>query len=104
MKIGRRDLIRGAALLGPASAIANLTFTSSILPAHAARVSDLFPQRPPVGGENMGRVAFRIDGWECNDEIAIDRSRIPTRDSAHLTLLDHEVWIGINQSWRATWR
>jgi hypothetical protein len=104
MKIGRRNLIRGAAFLGPASAFANLTFASSIMPTHAARVSDLFPQRPPVGGEDVDRVAFGINGWECYDEITIDRSRIPSPDSAHITLPDHEVWIGINQSWRATWR
>ena len=104
MKIGRRNLIRGAAFLGPASASANLTFAPSIMPTHVARVSVLFPQRAPVGRDDINRVALRINGWEYYDEIAIDRSKLPSPDSEQLTLPDDEVWIGINQSWRATWR
>lgn len=104
MKISRRSVIRNVALLGPASAVVNLSLLSSTMAGHAAVLAGPSPRRPPADGAGMGRVVFRIDGWDRHDETAIDRSITPSPDAAVGTLPDHEVWIGVNRSWRAAWR
>jgi hypothetical protein len=104
MKISRRNFIQGTALLGPASAVVSLAFLSPPTLTHAAVVAGPFLLRPPADGADMSRVVFRIDGWDRHEEIAIDRSIAPSPDSVDDTPPDHEMWLRINQSWRATWR
>jgi hypothetical protein len=84
--IGRRTLIRIAALAGasPALAVPNA-------PPSTARTRSA---PSPFAGDATC-VAFKIDGWEGRrDGVAGNRNV----ESAT------EAWISVNRSWRAAWR
>jgi hypothetical protein len=40
-------------------------------------------------GANENSIRFKIDGWDCYDSEVSN---------------ENEVWLRINQSWRAVWR
>jgi hypothetical protein len=86
--IGRRTLIRIAALAGASPALA----APSAPPTTARTRSALSPF---AGDPDATCVAFKIDGWEGRrDDVAGNRNvESPT-----------EAWISINRSWRAAWR
>lgn len=98
MAIGRRTFIRDVLVVGSAPALANVT----LVPAHAA--PGPLVRQPVSSGAGMDRVVFKIDGWDRYGKIAFDRSTNPSLDCVHNTISNHEVWIAINRSWRATWR
>lgn len=85
--IGRRTLIRIAALAGASTAFeASIVLPSSSRPHLAA------------GGTDATRVMFKIDGWgSCDDGATGD----PTAASIETAL---EAWISVDRSWRAAWR
>ena len=80
--IGRRTLIRIAALAGASTAFA----ASIVLPSSS---------RPDT---DATRVMFKIDGWgSCDNGATGD----PTAASIETAL---EAWISVDRSWRAAWR
>jgi hypothetical protein len=104
MKIGRRDFIGGAVLVGPASAVRHVALLSSTKPIRAAPMSEPLPCRPSGGGLDMSSVVFGVQGWDCYDQIAIGGPTTSRTNYADNALPGHQVRIGVNQSWRATWR
>ena len=82
MIINRRIFIQ-TALVG-APALKARTAWKPLPPCHA------LPSSAQVGGHGTdpNQVVFRIDGWDCCDDIA-------AKD---------QVSIRINQSWRTAWR
>jgi hypothetical protein len=87
MAIGRRTFIRRTLLAGSAPALASVAFE----PAHA-----ISARQPAASGAGVGRVVFKIDGWDRRDTLPA----VPPDNSPP----DHHVWIAVNRSWRAAWR
>jgi hypothetical protein len=79
MMIDRRAFIHCAALFAAAPRLAVLAPLSS--PARVPLVNE--------AGADGDSVVFKIDGWDaCDTEVSSG----------------NEVWLRINQSWRAAWR
>jgi hypothetical protein len=56
------------------------------------------------GKRDIRNIAFKIHGWDRHDDSACDGSRTSlSRPVAGDSNAD-EIFISINQSWRATWR
>lgn len=88
MRMNRRTFILGSSLIAATPALASVIKTSvnprsSDLPATVAWPSDV-----PVTATAAYDVPFKIDGWEPREEAAADV----------------QLWLSINQSWRANWR
>ena len=80
MMIDRRTfIIQGATLLATAPALA------VVLPGSSAAQTPLMTG----AGTDETSILFKIDGWDaCDAEVSTG----------------NEVWLRINQSWRAAWR
>jgi hypothetical protein len=104
MIIGRRTFVRNTALVGAASAIANLLSLSSIVISRAALLPGSSSPQLDAGGTDMNSVVFKIDGWNRRDGIAIDGSTTSSSDPTTNVSPGDRVWISINQSWRTAWR
>ncbi len=89
--IDRRTFIQGAAFIGATPAIAALFSLLSPAQRHLSPVSSRLPQTAETE-MNANSIVFKIDGWDCGADTALDRS------SATMVL------IRISQSWRTTWR
>ena len=86
--IGRRTLIRIAALAGASPALA----------APGAPLSTARPRSAPfpfTGETDATCVAFKIDGWEGRRDSVAGNLNVESAT---------EAWISINRSWRAVWR
>ena len=101
MIVDRRTFLVRAALVVAGVALANLSPTLSTVQAHASLLPN--PRRASMATDRNS-VVFRIDGWDCCDDIAIDGSKIASADFASNDPPGDPVWIRMNQSWRATWR
>jgi hypothetical protein len=104
MIIGRRTFVRNTALVGAASALANLLSLSSIVMSRAALPPGSLSPQLDASGADMNSVAFKIDGWNRRDGIAIDGSTRSSSDPTTSVRPGDQVWISINQSWRTAWR
>jgi hypothetical protein len=98
--VGRRSFVRNTALVGAATAIANLIPLSSIVLSHAASPSGS-PSQLNTAGTDMNSVLFKIDGWNPRDADAVST---PSSDPGINVAMEDAVWISINQSWRTAWR
>jgi hypothetical protein len=90
--IDRRIFIQGTALVGstPAFAAALLSASPSL--------------RWSEGGADAARVVFKLHGWDRHADAASNSAMKSAPDSAYNSPHDEPVWIGVNRSWRATWR
>jgi hypothetical protein len=104
MRIGRRTLILGAGVAATASALANFLSFSSTALSHASRLPDPLLSQLPAGGTDIGCLVFKIDGWDCRDDIAIDGAMIGSTDPVTDGSAGEQVLISINRSWRTAWR
>jgi hypothetical protein len=86
--IGRRTLIRIAALAGAPPALAAPIARPSTTRSRLAPASS-------AGDTDVMRVAFKIEGWEGRRD---DAAGSPNVESGT------EAWISVNRSWRAVWR
>jgi hypothetical protein len=103
MKIDRRTFI-ATALGATAATVANFTSRSSTVQARTSLPPCLLKRELVASGMDRNCVVFKIDGWDCCDDIAIDGSKIASADlMTHDPTADH-VLIKINQAWRTTWR
>jgi len=97
--IRRRAFVQKTALAALAPAIGDLL---CLLPAPSRAA---LPVAQVSGRENEDDgqspdVSFGINGWDFRETVAMNGSAISASDSTP----DARVWIGVNQSWRATWR
>ncbi len=88
MSMNRRTFILSTGLVAATPAFARVLTTSpntesTVLPRAVSSQLDL-PATEAAGYD----LPFRINGWEPREEMAADE----------------RMWIGINQSWRASWR
>lgn len=88
MRMNRRTFILGSGLIAATPALASVIKPSvnpgsSDLPAAVASPSDV-----AVTATAAHDAPFKIDGWEPREEAAADA----------------QLWLSINQSWRANWR
>jgi hypothetical protein len=104
MIIGRRTFVRSTALVGAASAVANLLSLSSIVLSQAAMQPGVSPLPPDAGVTDANSLIFKIDGWSSCDDVLVNSLPTPLSDSATNTGPSDQVWISINQSWRTAWR
>jgi hypothetical protein len=104
MLIGRRTFLRNTALLGTATAVANLLSLSSIVVSHAALLPCSLSPQLDAAGADMNSVVFKIDGWKRNDAIALDGTTKTSSELATNVASGDQVWISINQFWRTAWR
>jgi hypothetical protein len=81
MIVNRRIFIQGA--------LATTTF-GALLPSSASQAShaSLRPSQAPGSGTDSNEIVFKIDGWDCCDDVATN----------------NQVSIKITQSWRTAWR
>ena len=104
MTISRRIFVQGTALVAIAPALTNLLSLSSITQSHASPLpGSLLPQLAP-GGTDMSCIAFKIDGWDRCEDIAIDGASVTSPDPMTHGPDGEQLFISINQSWRAAWR
>jgi hypothetical protein len=97
--IRRRTFVQKTALAALAPAIGDLL---CLLPA-PSRAALPVAQVSGRGKEDDGRLAdvsFGINGWDFRETVAMNGSGVSASDATS----DGQVWIGVNQSWRATWR
>jgi len=104
MIIGRRAFVRNTALVGAASALANLLSLSSIVISHAALLPGSLSPQLDTGGADVNSVVFKIAGWNRCGGIATHGSTTSSSDPATNIAQVDQVWISINQSWRTAWR
>jgi len=85
MTMQRRDFLMGTAIVVSEPALG--LFASLASSGQQARVlpEALQPQVAVTGGKSNGAV-MKIHGWEINDSN------------------DDDVFVSVNQSWRANWR
>jgi hypothetical protein len=101
--IGRRALIRIVALAGTSPVLAVPMASSSTTRPNAASPDQSSP-RLRAGGTDVTGVAFKIDGWESYGDVATGNRQVTSIDSATPATPAQEVWISVNNSWRAAWR
>lgn len=104
MNMTRRTFILSSGLVAAAPALASVLATapnpeSSMLPSAAG-----LQPAPPVTQTAGYDLPFRIDGWEPRPEIAPGDAQTASPNAAIQPPADEQMWISINQSWRATWR
>ena len=104
MKIDRRKFIRGTAVAGLVPTLAKFMLPLSSLSAHAAVPLDLSAHRLPAGDANVNGLAFGIDGWELKRPVELGDPQMPSALNASDASPTEQVWIGVNQAWRANWR
>ena len=88
MPMDRRTFILSSSVMAATPALASMIKKSansglSDLPATVA-----LPSGVPVTATATYDISFKIDGWEPREEVAADE----------------QLWLSINQSWRANWR
>jgi hypothetical protein len=86
--IGRRTLIRIAALAGASPASA-----APIAPPSTGRTRSA--STSSAANTDAMRVAFKIDGWEGRRDGAAGNPHVEFAT---------EAWISIDRSWRGVWR
>jgi hypothetical protein len=86
--IGRRTLIRMAALAGASPALAAPSAPLSTARTHSA-------PSPFARDTDAACVAFKIDGWEGRRDGVAGNLSVESAT---------EAWISVNRSWRAVWR
>jgi hypothetical protein len=89
--ISRRVFIQGTALVGST-------------PAAAALLSGPLYLQPSASAADVSRVVFKLHGWDHHADAASNSAMKSAPDSAYNSPHDEPVWIGVNRSWRATWR
>lgn len=104
MNMTRRTFILSSGLVAAAPALASVLTTapdpeSSMLRSAADLQSDL-----PVTEAAGYDLPFRIDGWQPRAEIAPGDAQIALANAAIQPPAEQQMWISINQSWRAAWR
>jgi len=104
MRIGRRSFIWGMAMAGSVPTLANAMLPFWSRSSRTALPSSQLAQRPRVGGADVGGWVFKIDGWERPDIAELGGREIVSADSGPDAVLNQQVWIGVNQAWRANWR
>jgi len=104
MIVGRRTFVRNTALVGAASALANLISLSSIVMSRAALPPGSLSPQLDASGADMNSIVFKIDGWSPCDGIANDGSTTSSSNPAKNVAAGDQVRISINQSWRTAWR
>ena len=100
MIVGRRTFVRSTALVGAATAIANLLSLSWMVLSHAASPPGS-PSQLDTAGTDMNSFLFKIDGWNPRNANAV--STLSSEPGINVAMED-AVWISINQSWRTAWR
>jgi hypothetical protein len=91
MMIDRRTFIQRAVFVAATPAIAALFSPPSSAQSHLSTVSNRLPQTAETRMD-ANSIMFKIDGWNCGGDIALDR------------LSANTVLIRINQSWQTVWR
>jgi hypothetical protein len=104
MKISRRNFVWGTAMAGSTPTLVNFKFPFSSVLSHAALPSGSSAPQPTAGGGDASRVVFKINGWERENMAIFDKPEIASAKSASNASLSQPIWIGVTQSWRATWR
>jgi hypothetical protein len=95
MMIDRRTFILiGAPLVATAAAVA-------ILPLGIASASS---SEVAGGRQNSRNIALKIHGWDRRDESARRGSKASRAGRVTGDPNSDEIFISINQSWRAAWR
>jgi hypothetical protein len=95
MMIDRRTFILiSAPLVAAAAAV-------SIRPLGIAGAS---PSEVACGKQNSKNIAFKIHGWDRRDESARGGSNASVAGRVMGDRNSDEIFISINQSWRAAWR
>jgi hypothetical protein len=104
MMLDRRTFIVRTALGATAAALANVLPVSSTAQADVSLQPSSVPAALAAGGTDRSCIVFKIAGWDCCDDIAIDGSKIASADLVTNDPTEDKVLIRINQSWRTTWR
>jgi len=104
MMLDRRTFIVRTALGATAAALVSFLPPSSTGQAHPSPLPNPSPAELAASGTNKNCVTFKIDGWDCPDDIAIDGSKIASADVVNHAPTGDKVLIRINHSWRTTWR
>jgi hypothetical protein len=104
MKIDRRNLIRVTSAAGSVSALRTFMFPFSSVPSHATSPLGPFVHRLPAGGADANGLIFSIDGWERHSMAESGGPAIASGDTGSNASPNQQVWIGVNQAWRANWR
>jgi len=82
MVIDRRSFIRLFGWATPAIVLLSRPTQADVT------LSERSVQAPVPDAPDVNAIVFRIDGWDCYDDVATDNQWL----------------IRINQSWRAAWR
>jgi hypothetical protein len=104
MTIGRRTFLVDTGVAATAPVLATLL---SLSPTSLSQVSSRpnpLPSELPANGTDTSCIVFQIDGWQCRDNVSIDRSTTAPTDFSNNGLVGERILIRINQSWRTTWR
>jgi hypothetical protein len=104
MMLDRRTFLGTTLGATAAAAVANFLSRLSTVQAHASPLDPLRTADQIAGGKGRNCVAFKIDGWDRCDDIAIDGPKIASADLVTDDPARDLVLIKMNQSWRTVWR
>jgi hypothetical protein len=91
------------AFVASSPALTNLLLLSSTAQSPASMLPGPLQPQPTVGREMTG-VVFKIHNWDEHESMAINCTKILSRDPVTNDPKSDQVWISLNQSWRAAWR
>ena len=99
MLIDRRSFMQAAALV----AVGDLLSPSWNVRGYASPISNPVPTQTALDGTSTNHV-FKVDGWNPREHLPVERSEMSTSYPVVGDLAGDEVFIRINQAWRAAWR
>jgi hypothetical protein len=77
---------------------------ASALVSFPLLLRDSAPSPLPAVADDVKGVVFRVAGWHRCTEVAGEYSRTSSADLTASNMMDDEVFISINRSWRTAWR